>query len=100
MSYPATPSFGTMIRAARLGWGLASAHGCFIRMSDADGMNTRIELCPLHEVPREKPKGSYRVWWKNGREILNGLPWLKPIRAIKRYVAVVIDEHGVIVEGR
>lgn len=39
-------SLGTRIRAARLGWGFSLRHGAFIRMSDADGLNSRIELCP------------------------------------------------------
>ena len=100
MSYPGTPSFGTMIRAARLGWGHAKRHGCFIRMSDADGMNSRIELCPLHKIPSERTAHkNHRCWWENGQSILDEIPWLKPVRAIKRYVCVVVDEAGSILRS-
>jgi len=94
--YPETPSFGTMIRATRLGWGWARQHGCFIRMSDADGMNSLIELCPMHAVPSKKMKGNYRVWWESP-SVLGMIPWLKPIRKVHKAFAVKVDVDGNII---
>lgn len=97
MSVADTPSFGTNIRAYRLGWGYAKAHGCFIRMSDADGENSRIELCPISDVPVNKTPGhSHRCWW-DSPSILTMIPWLRMVRRIKRYVCVIVDTHGAII---
>jgi hypothetical protein len=88
-----------MIRAARLGWHHSPRHGCFIRMADADGMNTRVELCPVNAVPSTKTKfRDYRCWWE-GPDVLGMIPWLKGVMRIKRYVCVVIDEHGAIIRS-
>lgn len=89
-----------MIRATRLGWGHAKAHGCFVRMSDAGPHTFRIELCPTDAVPKDHtPGGSHRVWWENGQAVLEMIPWLKWVRAIKRYICVIVDEHGAIVRS-
>lgn len=98
MSTP-TPSFGTRIRAARLGWGHAPRHGCFIRMVDVGEGRNRIELCPTNGVPVKKSKGGlYRCWWETP-EVLDLIPWLSPIRAIRRYVSVIVDNEGSVVEA-
>lgn len=92
-----TPSFGTMIRAARLGWGLAREHGCFIRMSDAGESRSQIELCPLNEVPSKKSLGGHhRVWWESP-DILKKIPWLIRIRKVHKYIVVIVDDEGAIV---
>ena len=94
-----TATLGPRIRAARLGWGYAPQHGCFIRMSDAEGTSTRVELCPVNGVPSSKVKGGFhRVWW-DGPEMLDMIPWLRGVRRVKRYVCVVIDEHGTIIRS-
>ena len=92
------PALGPMIRAKRLGWGLSRRHGAFVRMSDAEGMNSRIELCPLDAVPSKKLKGDHRCWWED-EGILGLLPWLKYVTRIKRYVCVVVDERGTILRS-
>ena len=97
MPYPDDPSFGTMIRAARLGWGLAKQHGCFIRMSDLPDKCTLMEFCPIHEVPNKKDKGNHRVWWENGREILGLIPWIKDLKKVHKPFAVTVDDDGEIV---
>jgi hypothetical protein len=93
------PHLGPRIRAARLGWGYSAKHGAFIRISDA-GEHHRIELCPPDGVPSRKSPdhGNYRVWWE-GESPLGLIPWLKPVRRIKRYVCVVVDDHGTILRS-
>jgi hypothetical protein len=93
------PTLGPRIRAARLGYGYAPRHGCFARISDADGGNFRIELCPVNAVPSKKSRGGYRVWWENDPGVLDMIPWLRNVRRIKRYVCVVVDEHGTILRS-
>ena len=91
------PSFGTMIRATRLGWGLSRQHGCFIRMTDLDRQRSLIELCPVHDVPIKKTEGRYhRVWWDEP-SILDLIPWLRGVKEIKRYIRVIVDDEGRIV---
>lgn len=94
-----SPSLGMLIRSRRLGWGLSQRHGCFVRMSDADGANTRIELCPVNAVPSCKVKsGFHRCWWE-GEDVLSLIPWLRPVRAVHRYVCVVVDDRGTILRS-
>lgn len=89
-----------MIRAARLGWGHSPKHGCFVRMSDAEGKNSRIELCPSRSVPSKKSANRYhRCWWEGDSDVLEMIPWLKGVRAIKKYVCVVVDDEGQIVRS-
>jgi hypothetical protein len=95
-----TPTLGPRVRAARLGWGYAPRHGCFVRMSDSEGGNFRIELCPVRAVPSKKVKtGFHRVWWEDDPGVLDMIPWLRNVRRIKRYVCVVVDEHGTILRS-
>lgn len=91
------PSLGIMIRARRLGWGLSKRHGCFLRMSNNGGERSVIELCPINAVPQKKLKTDHRCWWETP-EILDMLPWLKYVTAIKNYVVVAVGEHGEITE--
>lgn len=90
-------SFGSHIRAYRLGWGKSGKHGCFIRMSDSGPGATLIELCPLNDIPNKKLKGLHRCWWDNPG-IVDMIPWLKGVKEIKTYIAVVIDDDGKIVK--
>lgn len=92
------PSFGTNIRAFRLGWGLAKKHGCWIRMSTA-GEENRVELCPVDKVPSKQVRtGFHRRWW-NEPSILEMLPWLKPIVRVKQHISVVVNDDGEIVKA-
>ncbi len=94
-----SPSLGTMIRARRLGWGQSKKHGAFIRMSDAGPGRSLIELCPVNAIPGKKtPHREHCCWWDDPG-ILDMIPWLRPVRRIKRYIAVVLDDHGAIVES-
>lgn len=93
------PSFGTMIRATRLGWGWSRKHKAFIRMSDRPNMHTFIELVPMHGVLKTKCKGGeHRCWWDKGQEILDMIPWLKDVRQVRKSIGVLVDEHGAIVK--
>ena len=94
----ADPSFGSTIRAYRLGWGLSQQHGCFIRMSDASGLNSTIELCPINAVPTHKTANRlHRVWWDNPA-ILGHIPWLSMVKRVKRYICVTVDNNGNIIK--
>lgn len=96
-----TPAFGPRLKGFRLGWHWVAKHGCFIRMSDADGDNSWIELCPFNKVPNMKvpnKTGYHRRWWDGEDDILGMLDWLKPVKRIKTYVCVKVDDDGRIVE--
>jgi len=91
------PGFGSRLRAYRLGWRWSNRHGANIRMTTAGNLNI-VELCPANEVPRHKSEtGNFRCWWDQS-DILDMLPWLQPIRKIKKYVRVLVNEEGEIVQ--
>lgn len=94
-----TPSFGTMIKSRRLGWGKSERHGCFIRMSDGPDLpggvrSSIIELCPLNAIPSKKI-GYHRCWWEQ-EGILDMIPWLRGVTRIKKYIRVTVNDEGVI----
>lgn len=95
------PSFGSNIRAGRLGFKWSAKHGAFIRMSTPAADRSLIELAPYNAVPSKKCKGEvgyFRVWWETP-EILDMLPWLRGVTRVKKYIAVMIDDDGNILEG-
>lgn len=91
-------SFGTNIRAARLGYHWSERHGAFIRMATV-GPRTFIELAPVSGVPNKSAAKvkEHRCWWEEVG-ILDLIPWLRNVRRIKRYVAVEVDDNGNIVK--
>ena len=92
------PSLGSTIRAARLGYKWSARHGAFIRMSTPAADRSLIELAPRDAIPSKKAKGDvgdHRVWWETP-EILDMIPWLRGIRRIKKYVAVLIDDGNIV----
>lgn len=91
-----TPSFGSNIRAGRLGFKWSARHGAFIRMSTPSKDRTLIELAPHNAVPSKKCKGEvgdFRVWWEMP-QILDMIPWLRNIRRVKKFIAVFVDDNG------
>lgn len=91
------PGFGPRLRGYRLGWRWSERHGAMIRMS-TNGTANVIELCPPNAIPSVTTKtGYHREWW-NTPEILEMLPWLTPIKRIKKYVKVEVDDNGEIIQ--
>lgn len=89
------PGFGSILRGARLGWGWSARNGCFIRMCDTSA-GIVIELCPNGSIPSKKtPTGSHRCWWDNS-SILDEIPWLKAVRAVHKYIRVMVNDDGTI----
>lgn len=95
-----TRSFGSNIRACRLGYHWSERHGAFVRMI-TDGIRNFIELAPVDAVPTKGIKflrsRHHRRWWSDPA-ILDELPWLRNVRRIKRYVAVEVDDDGNIIK--
>lgn len=90
-----SPSFGTMIRAGRLGWGLSHKHGAFIRIWDEPNGKIVVELHPTNGVPKYKTDtGHHRVWWETPA-ILDMIPWLRGVTRIKKYVRVTVNDEGI-----
>ena len=89
----ASPSFGTMLRARRLGWEYSKQHGFFIRMSTIGDLSY-IELAPENEIPKNKtPGGWHRCWWDDP-SILDLIPWLRFVKKVKKYIEIEVDDHG------
>lgn len=93
-----TRTFGSNIKAARLGYHWSERHGAFIRMVTV-GSRMFVELAPASGVPNKSETKSkdYRCW-RDDDSILDRIPWLRNVRRIKRYVAVEVDERGNIVK--
>lgn len=89
------PSLGTTLKAYRLGFRLCKQHGAMIRISTV-GPRTFIELSPPDQkIPSRLPvkAPTYRCWWE-GEPFLHLIEWLKPIRRVKKYIAVEVDDNG------
>lgn len=90
-------TLGQKIRAGRLGWYCASRHGSMVRISDLPGDHWKIELSPLGQiVPTHGAKRTYRVLDGDSDHILD-LTALRPLRAVKKYAAVMVNCDGEIV---
>ncbi len=75
------PSFGAMLRGARLGWRWSQKHGGFVRLSVV-GHNAVVQLWPNELMPSRK-SGEYVVWWDDP-SLLDGIAELRPITRVKR----------------
>jgi hypothetical protein len=91
------PSFGSRIRAYRLGYAWSNRHGAFIRIA-TDGPKNIIELAPASGVPKKTAVKEYRVWWEQP-QMLDMIPWLRGVRRIKKPVRVEVDDNGEIVRS-
>ncbi len=93
------PGFGSSLRGYRLGFRHSPKHGAMIRMSTL-GERTFVELAPVDAVPTKSPVKSnqYRCWWEGGFDILDELEWLRPVREVRRFIAVEVDGDGNIVK--
>lgn len=96
---PHEPTFAAMLRACRLGWRYCARHGCFIRIAD-EGRRNIIELAPPQAVPSKCATKYFRAWWEGDLDLAELLPWLKPIRRIKRHIVVDVDDDGNIITYR
>lgn len=89
------PSFGSMIRGKRLGYGWSHRHGCFVRIS-GEGPPWEIRLAPDRGIPTGGTKGEYRCWWdnKDGEDVLDMIEPLRQVRGVKRPLMFFVDDNG------
>lgn len=90
-------SFGTMLRAFRLGYRKPKGRDFVMRLSDnADG-SFNVSLVPLNmHVPKHKPR-EHRCWWEGengGNDIINLLPDVRNLKTVKKIIEFDVDEHG------
>lgn len=90
-----SPSFGSMIRGARLGYHWSDKHGCFIRIG-GDGPPWEIRLAPNGGIPARTSTEHYRVWWEdeNANDILLMVEPLRNVRGVKRPIMFFVDDEG------
>ena len=88
------PTFGSVVRGARLGYHWSHRHGCFIRIS-GDGPPWEIRLAPNGGIP-SRSDGEYRVWWEHEdrEEVLDMILPLRNVRGVKRPIAFFVDDEG------
>ena len=75
------PSFGAVLRGARLGWRWSEKHGCFVRLS-VNGDRCVVQLYPNALMPSHK-NGEYVCWWDDPA-LLDQIDELKGVRKVKR----------------
>jgi hypothetical protein len=103
-----SPSFGTYIRGLRMRFYWVHNKGCFIRMSPLNYGATRIELYPVdtdfsESRTAKKSKDEHYIWWHDEKRdctdlsILETIPCLKNLKAIKRSVVFDINDNGQII---
>lgn len=80
------PSFGQMIRAARLGWRWSAKHGALIRMT-TDAARCYIQLWPGGQHVPDGRRGRTQeelhvVWWEDAG-LLDKIDELRMVRRVK-----------------
>ncbi len=94
-------SFGATLKGARLGYHWCERIRSFLRTSVIDDERILIEIAPHNYIPNKSvmPKlKEHVVWWERGEGIIDSLEWLGRFHTFKRYVAVVCDNDGRIVQ--
>ena len=89
------PTFGSVIRAARLGYHWSHKHGCFIRIG-GDGPPWEISLAPNGVIPNRRSGEHFRVWWENEDrdEVLDMILPLRGVRGVKKPIIFFVDDEG------
>jgi hypothetical protein len=94
-----SPTFGQIIRAARLGYHWSAKHGAMIRMSDC-GPHTEVLICPPGQLPTHARENQmHRCWWECKEDCLSMIVPLRGIKAVKKPIRMLIDDGGNLVGG-
>lgn len=96
-----SPTFGQVIRAARLGYHWAPRLQAMVRMSDC-GPHTEIRLCPADQLPKGASRGEnpeHRCWWECKEDLLGLIAPIRGIRAVKSPIRFLVDDNGNLVGG-
>lgn len=93
------PGFGVRLKGYRMGYRHSPQHGAMIRMSTL-GNRTFIELAPVNNIPNKSPVKVqlHRCWWEGEVDLLDELDWLKPVKQVRKFIAVEVDDDGNIVK--
>lgn len=85
-------TFGSTLRAFRLGYHVSQKHNALVKVSDyPDGKKVSIKLVPIDgKVPHDKFK-DHRCWWERDGELLDAVPALRGIRNVKRIISFDVD---------
>lgn len=75
------PTFGAVLRGARLGWHWSARHGGFIRLS-VEGTKAVVQLHPNSLMPSRKG-GDYVCWWEDPG-LLDCIPQLRRVVKVRR----------------
>lgn len=87
------PTFGQLIRGARLGFMWCREVQAMMRLS-GDGPFT-VELCPPDKLPTAGSGGLHRIWWEKDRDaIVGGIVPLRRIKTVKRPIRFCVGEDG------
>lgn len=88
------PTFGSVLRAARLGYHWSEKLGAFLRVS-GDGPFV-FDLAPATGVPKQHAKGEHRVWWDTdeGRNAVLSCGALRGIRRVSRPFRITVGDDG------
>lgn len=97
------PTFGQMIRAARLGYHWSPKHEAMIRIADC-GPHFEIRLCPPDQLPKgpDKTNGPeyHRCWWEEKSvDVLSMIEPLKRVKAVHARIRFLVDNDGRMVGG-
>jgi hypothetical protein len=88
------PSFGSALRAARVGYRWSDAYKCFVRISaERTGGAICIEVAPDKGIPNKHAEINYKCWWDEP-EILDLLPALKALGPVTKYQRIYVDDNG------
>ncbi len=91
-------TFGMLLRATRLGYGLSDKHQAFVRICDVDNKTLNVTLSPLdRHVPNKNTPKNHYCWWEQKDDdeppLLDLIPALQSVRRVKRLVSFDIDRE-------
>lgn len=88
-------TFGTTIRAYRLGYRRIEGLDCWAQIKQ-EGNVYRITLCPLDQPPPNTAGKSHFCFWENPafKDFRKLLPSLKHVKRIKTVISLTVDENG------
>lgn len=85
-------SFGTTLRAFRLGYRISDKHNALIKVAIyKDGKRVNIKIVPRHmAVPKDNFR-EYVCWWDRNGKLLNHCRILKMVKNPKRIISFDVD---------
>lgn len=86
------PTFGSYVRAARLGFRWYAPLSRYVRISDHPDGGWLVQACTPSRLPSHA-KGHYRCWWEDDVDVVAMVPALLEMRD-RSSLSIRVDDDG------